>query len=127
MSRMASRGGLGRRLDAFRRRVAAVPFGLRLFLILAIALGIVGVVAYSLLSDRLEQHQTDVIAGEQQADAAGAEAIMSGSPRPDAIKEIDEQLDAIGNRPGTTEASLVGPTGVILASDNNSLVGESDF
>jgi diguanylate cyclase (GGDEF)-like protein len=115
-------GGSSRRSGACR----GVPFGLRLFAALAVALAIVGVVAYALMSERLEQHQIDDYAGKQQADAAGAEAQFATTPGPEAIREIDDLLDAAGARPGTTEASLIGPTGTIVASSDESLVGQTD-
>jgi diguanylate cyclase (GGDEF)-like protein len=100
---------------------------MRLFAALAVALALVGFVAYELISDRLEQHQIEVLAGEQQADAAGADQVFSESPsRAIAVREIDEVLEAVGRRPGTTEASLIGPEGVIIASNHDGLVGEGD-
>ena len=112
-----------RRLGFARQRLGALGFALRLFLTLGIALLVVGAIAYVLVSQRLEQLQIDGFARAQQADVEGFELIARDADRATAIREIDEVLEAIGRRPGTTEASLVGPERVIVASSDEELEG----
>lgn len=113
--------------DALRRRTDALGFGARLFLALAIALALVGVAGYKLISDRMHQQQLDIYARTQAADVRGFEAITRKYPRPRvAIREIDELLDALGRRPGAVEALLIGPDNVVRASNIEALNGKRD-
>jgi len=119
-------GWLARRLDRVRRGWRATTFALRLFLILGLALLIVGGVAYVAISRGLERHQIDSLARVQRADAQGFEAIAREHDRRTAIGEIHEILHAVGSRPGTVEASLVDPREVIVASSVERLHGTRD-
>jgi diguanylate cyclase (GGDEF)-like protein len=121
-----TRAGLGRRIDGGRRLLGRLGFGARLFLALALALLLVGAGAYFLTSDRLEQREIETVARDQQADVRGFEAVARESGRQTAVREIDERLDLIGGRPGTTEASLLDARGRIVASSNERLVGTTD-
>jgi diguanylate cyclase (GGDEF)-like protein len=98
-----------------------------LFLALVIALALVGALGYELISERMYQQQLDDYARTQRADAQGFEAIArkAGSPRV-AVREIDEQLDAIGRRPGTIEALLIGPDNIVRGSNIEALNGKRD-
>ena len=110
-----------------RRRINSLGFGLRLFLALVVALALVGAAGYKLISDRLYDQQLNSYARTQGADARGFEAIARKDARPRVVvREIDEQLDAIGWRPGTVEALLVDPDNVIRGSNIERLIGKRD-
>jgi diguanylate cyclase (GGDEF)-like protein len=117
---------LARRTEALRRRVDVLGFGARLFLALAIALALVGVAGYKLISDRMYQQQLDSYARTQQADADGFEAIARKYPPRATIRKIDELLDALGRRPGAVEALLIGSDNVVRASNIETLNGKRD-
>ncbi len=61
-----------------------------------------------------------------RADADGFEDVTRKSKPRVAIADIDEFLDAIGRRPGTIEATLIGPDNVVRASSIESLDGTRD-
>jgi diguanylate cyclase (GGDEF)-like protein len=110
---------------ALRHRLRAIGFGPRLFLALALALTLVGGAGYKVISSRLYQEQLDSYTRIQEADAKSFQAISRDYPDSRiAIREIDEQLDGIGRRPGTIEAILIGPDRVIRASNLESLTGK---
>ena len=120
-------GWLTRRADGLRRRVGVLGFGPRLFLTLVVALALVGAVGYELISDSLYRQQLDSYVRNQRADAEGFEAIARREARPRiAVREIDEQLDASGRRPGTVEALLIGPDNIVRASNIETLTGKRD-
>src|SRR6266516_1434452 len=116
---------LARRADALRRRVDALGFGPRLFLALVVALALVGAVGYELISARMYQQQLDSYARTQKGDARDLEAIARKfvAPRVEA-REFNELLDAIGDRPGTIEALLIGPDDIVRASSVKALNGK---
>jgi diguanylate cyclase (GGDEF)-like protein len=117
---------LTRRADTLRRGVRSLGFGVRLFLALVIALAVVGALGYRLISDGLYQQQIDNYVRIQQADVKTFEGIARENGRRVAVREIDEQLDGIGRRPGIAEALLVGPDRIIVASNIESLNGTRD-
>jgi diguanylate cyclase (GGDEF)-like protein len=119
-------GRVARGLDWARRRWGALSFAIRLFLILSLALLVVGGIAYVTISRGLEQHQIDSLARIQRADVKGFELTGRESTHRVAIREIDEVLDAVGRRPGATEVSLVDPREVIVASSVERLTGTRD-
>jgi diguanylate cyclase (GGDEF)-like protein len=116
-----------RRAGALRRRVDVLGFGPRLFLTLVVSLAMVGALGYELVSDRLDEQQLDSYASAQRADARGFEAIGRAYPRSRAaLGEIEGVLDALGRRPGTIEALLIGPGGVVRATAEEKLNGSRD-
>jgi diguanylate cyclase (GGDEF)-like protein len=115
---------LARRTDALRRRLDALGFGPRLFLALVVALALVGAAGYRLISSHLLQQQIDSYASAQKADVEGFEDAARKDGRPSvAVREIGKLLDAIGRRPGTVEATLIGPDSVVRASNIEALNG----
>src|SRR5947208_5944020 len=115
---------LARRTDALRRRVDALGFGPRLFLTLVVALALVGVAGYKLISASMYQEQLDSYARTQRGDARDLEAIARKFVVPRvATRELDEMVDGIGRRPGTVEALLIGPDDVVRASSVKALNG----
>jgi diguanylate cyclase (GGDEF)-like protein len=100
--------------------------GSRLLLALATSLVAVGAVSYVLISSQLRQDQIDNYTAIQHADARSFELLARRNPHRIAIREIGELLGAIGRRPGTDEAILVGPDRVIRASAENSRIGTED-
>ncbi len=112
---------LGRGADEVRRRLGALGFGVRLFLVLFVALALVGAVGYFVVSDHLESYEIDSYARDQRADAEGFEDLAAKHPPRVAIREIGHVLDAIGRRPGTLEALLIGPGHQVLASAEEGL------
>lgn len=100
--------------------------GARLLLALVASLVAVGAVAYALISSQLRQDQIDNYTEIQRADARSFERLARRSPHRVAIREIGELLDAIGRRPGTDEAILIGPDRVIRASAEKSRIGTED-
>ena len=122
MPRRISKGAI-----ALRRRIAALGFGTRLFLALAVALVLVGAGGYKFISSRLYQQQIDSYTLTQEADAKNFEAIArEHSNQRLTLREIDQQLNGIGLRPGTIEAILVGPDNVVQAADGAGLKGSGD-
>ncbi len=122
-----SRSWLNRRAEALRRRVGALGFGPRLFIALLFSLAVVGAVGYKLISDRLDRYQIESYARAQRADAGGFEDLARKYRRPEVvINDIDEFLDALGRRPDTIEATLIGPHNVVRASNIEALNGTRD-
>lgn len=110
-----------------RERLGGFGFGLRLSLALIAALLIVGALAYKLISDRLYDQQLASYSRVLEADAKGFEALGRRTASARArIREIDELLDALGRRPGTVEAVLVGPDNVVRATNLESTTGRRD-
>jgi diguanylate cyclase (GGDEF)-like protein len=115
---------LARRADSLRRRVGALGFGPRLFLALVVALALVAAVGYKLISARMYQQQLDSYARTQRGDARDLEAMARKTLGPGATaSEFNEVLGAIGDRPGTVEALLIGPGDVVRASSAKALNG----
>jgi diguanylate cyclase (GGDEF)-like protein len=110
------RSRIARGVDELRRRVGALGFGARLFGVLFLALALIGAVAYVVVSDHLQGYEIDSYARDQQADVRGFEDLARKLPPRAAFAEIDAVLDAIGRRPGTLEALLVGHGGVVRAA-----------
>jgi diguanylate cyclase (GGDEF)-like protein len=111
---------VGGRLQRFSassaRRWRHLGLGVRLFVPLLLALAVVGVVAYKVMSNRLYDQQIADYVRAQQADIRGFRAIAREYPeRKAAIREIDGQLDDIGRRPGVGEIELIAPDGTIRA------------
>lgn len=105
-----------RQAGELRRRLGAIGFGARLFLVLFFVLALVGTVSYFVVSDHLEGYEIDSYARDQRADAEGFEELAREHPPRVAIRGIDQVLDAIGRRPGTLEALLIGPDRTVRAS-----------
>jgi diguanylate cyclase (GGDEF)-like protein len=79
------------------------------------------------MSNRLQSYQINNYADAQNSDAAGFEAISRAAPGPVAyLNDVTELLGAIGRRPGTVEALLIGPDRTIAASGTRVLVGSVD-
>jgi diguanylate cyclase (GGDEF)-like protein len=115
-----------RHFDAVRRQMGALGFGARLFLALLIALALVGVVGYKLVSARLERYQIDSYAMTQQADVKGFEDIAEKSSPLVAARKIDLVLDTVGPRQGTLEALLISPNHIVAASADEKMNGRRD-
>jgi diguanylate cyclase (GGDEF)-like protein len=121
---------VSRRADDARRRLGAIGFGPRLLFAVVAALAVPAAVGYALISADLESYQIDSYESSQRADVRSIESIARKArlhPRVRGpIQEVDELLDALGRRPGTLEALLIDPSGVVRASNVDSLVGRHD-
>ena len=117
---------LSRRAGALRRRAESLGFGPRLFLALLIALAVVGAVGYRLISNRLAHYQIESYARNLRADADGFEDVARKHKPQIAIRDISEFLDALGRRPDTIEATLIGPGRIVRATNIESLNGRRD-
>ncbi|MDX6638474.1 MAG: hypothetical protein QOJ01_1985 [Solirubrobacterales bacterium] len=116
---------LRKRRDTLRLRVERVGFGARLFLALAVALVLAGVVGDTLISDRLGQFQIDTYGSVQRADAKAIEEIVRTSQRSQSkFQNIQALLNAAGKRPGTLEAMLIGPDNIVRLSNSAAFTGK---
>jgi diguanylate cyclase (GGDEF)-like protein len=108
-------------------RDTTFAFGARLFGTVLLTFALIGVVGYVLEQRSLEQRQVADYAAVQQADAKGLETVDDSSPsRAAAIRQIDQFLSIVEQRPGTVSAILVDPHRVVAASGNGVLVGSID-
>lgn len=106
----------------------SVRFGLRLLLSFGLTLLLVGVVGYALIVRELRSSQINRYAAEQRTDVAVFEAKGRRAPTPaGAIRQIDEVLDAIAQRPGTLEALLIDRDGLVVAAGDGRIVGLRDM
>ncbi|HEY5044267.1 MAG TPA: bifunctional diguanylate cyclase/phosphodiesterase [Solirubrobacteraceae bacterium] len=114
------------------RRIAhengsALSFGARLFLAIALTFALIGVIGYTLVDHNLEQRQIAHYAADVQADARGFEEVGAhASTRAQALRDIDQLLDAIARRPGTLEALLIDQRHVVTAASEDRLVGTTE-
>jgi diguanylate cyclase (GGDEF)-like protein len=110
------------------RRDGNAAFGLRLFVAIAAALVVIGLLANVVLTDQLKRRQIADYATTQQADVKTFEALGREFRDPRvAVREVAEVLIAIGRRPGTIEALLIDRDRVVRASGTDeSTVGERD-
>jgi diguanylate cyclase (GGDEF)-like protein len=109
------------------RDESTAAFALRLILSFTVTLLLVGVVGYLLMDRELRGSQVETQADVQRADVRTFE--LKGAEEPTialAIREIDEVMDAIAERPGTLEALLVNERRVVVAAGDDSLVGEHE-
>jgi diguanylate cyclase (GGDEF)-like protein len=135
----ASRTGrsLRLRLDPRRwlaeRRVAgengsAFGFGIRLFVAIALAFALIGVIGYVLVDRNLQRRQIDSYAAIQRADADGFEDEIAGTAGEAGVeRHVEEQLRGVQRRPGTLEAVLIDQQHIVRASGNGHLNGARDF
>ena len=116
---------MGRRLVG--ENDTAFGFGARLFVTIALTFALIGITGYVFIDRNLERRQIANDAAVQQADAKGFEdeGARAASPA-DAIRRIDQLLDAITRRPGTLEALLIDQQHVVRASGNERLNGTRD-
>ncbi len=127
---------LRRTLDLRRwlaeRRIAgengsAFSFGARLFVTIALAFALIGIVGYVLIDRNLEHRQLENYAADLRADAQGFEDMDAHAASPaDVIPGIDRLLNAIARRPGTLEALLIDQRHVIRAAGEDRLIGTKD-
>ncbi|MDX6622204.1 MAG: hypothetical protein QOE75_136 [Solirubrobacterales bacterium] len=99
-----------------RRRWSAIGPGIRLILVLALALALTGGGAYMLISDQLREDQIEDFTRLQEADARGLEAVGANLSEAAAVAAAGQGLEAISEREGISEALLIGPGGVVRAS-----------
>jgi diguanylate cyclase (GGDEF)-like protein len=128
-----SSGGLRhpRRWLAERRRSderdTSFAFGARLFGTVLLTFALIGAVGYVLEQRSLEQRQIADYAAVQQADAKGLEKVDNSSrSRATAIRQIDQFISIVEQRPGTVSVILVDPHRVVTASGTGALVGTTD-
>jgi diguanylate cyclase (GGDEF)-like protein len=108
-------------------RDATFAFGARLVGTVVLTFALIGVVGYVLEQRGLEQRQIADYAAVQRADAGGLEKVDGSAPsRADAIRQIDQFLNIVQQRPGSLSAILVDPEHVVRASDNGAIVGTID-
>jgi diguanylate cyclase (GGDEF)-like protein len=125
--RTLARGGRRLPLRSATLGSRRVGFGIRLLAALLTTLALVGTVGYFALASQLRSGQIDDYASIQQADVRSFESIgrTEGSIAP-TLREIDEQLDAIAQRPGTLETLLIDSRSIIVQSGDDALVGTYD-
>jgi diguanylate cyclase (GGDEF)-like protein len=99
-----------------RRRWSAIGPGVRLILVLVLALALTGGAAYMLISDQLREDQIEDFTRLQEADARGLEAVGANLGEAAAVAAAGKGLEAIEQREGISEALLIGPGGVVRAS-----------
>ncbi|HZO05116.1 MAG TPA: EAL domain-containing protein [Solirubrobacterales bacterium] len=109
-----------------RRRWSAIGPGVRLILVLVLALVLTGGAAYLLISDEMRTDQIDAFSRLQEADARGLETVSAGLSEPAAVAAAGKGLEAIREREGVSEALLIGPDGVVRASGGGKPVGSVD-
>ena len=108
-------------------RDATFAFGARLLGTVLLTFALIGVVGYVLEQRSLEQRQIADYAAVQQADAKGLEKVDDNAlNRADAIRQIDQFLTIVEQRPGSASAILVDPRHVVTASGNGALLGSTD-
>jgi diguanylate cyclase (GGDEF)-like protein len=89
---------------------------MRLVLALVITLAAIGGISYSLMAGRLRSEQTAGYNRIVQADVTGFEALGRTSQTPArAVREIDQLLNAVGDRAGVIEARLIDQRRVVVA------------
>jgi diguanylate cyclase (GGDEF)-like protein len=108
------------------RYFSRIPFAVRLFGALAIALAVVGVAGFKLISDRLQTQEIARHLDDQLADVSGFEAEARLEPRGVLLHDIGEVLETLLDRPGVEEAILIGPDTVVRAAGEDRLVGTKD-
>jgi diguanylate cyclase (GGDEF)-like protein len=113
-------------MPRIRRNLARIPFALRLFGSLAIALAVVGVLGYKLVSSELERQEIQRHLDDQLADASNFEARAGTESEAALYREISEVLEALLARPGVEEAILIGPDTRVVAAGEDDLVGTQD-
>jgi hypothetical protein len=102
-------------------------FGLRLILTFGVTLALVGFVGYRLILHELRTSQIETYSATQRADAVSLESLAAATgSKAEAIREIDEFIDLIAKRPGTLETSLIDQRGVVVASGDDTHVGQVD-
>ncbi len=108
-------------------RDASFAFGARLSATVLLTFALIGLAVYLLQQRNLEHRQIADYAVVQQADAKGFQKLAADLRNPKvAIREIDQFLNIVEERPGTASALLVNPAHVVVASGNNAFVGTTD-
>ncbi len=101
-------------------------FVVRLFLSVVVTIGAACVAGYLYFSQHLEQALVEAKASEQHATALSFAETVKGASRPEALQHLQQLLDALGSRPGTVEAILIGPDYRIKAAADHRQVGQVD-
>ncbi|MEA2412781.1 MAG: hypothetical protein QOC77_3342 [Thermoleophilaceae bacterium] len=92
-----------------------------------VTLAIVGGAGYAAMFDELERHQIDTYANAHRADAETLESFSNSvDSQNTTLTKVNEMLTAIGRRPGTLEALLIGKGGVVRAAADPQHVGARD-
>ncbi len=105
----------------------SLAFGARLIVAVLLTFALIGVVGYVLEQRSLEQRQIADYAAVQQADAKGLEKVDDNAPnRIDAIRQLDQFMSIVEQRPGAASAILVDPRRTVTASARRDLVGSTD-
>jgi diguanylate cyclase (GGDEF)-like protein len=88
---------------------------------------LVGVGSYVLIAAELKDRLVASYAEAQRADIKSLEAVAARSgDDAETIREIDEVLDAVGERPGTRETLLIDRGRIVRASADDDAVGTRD-
>lgn len=128
MSKTATRRVLKRRkARGTSDQRAAHRFRLRLIATIVLTLTVVGLIGYQSMAHELKTQLFDSYTAEHRADAQGAELVGTRTrSTAAAVGEIRDLLDAIARRPNVVETLLIDRHGVIQASANRALLGETD-
>jgi diguanylate cyclase (GGDEF)-like protein len=121
------RRGLRARLTSLSARSSTFAFSVRLCLAIAATFALLGTTGYVMLGDQLQRHLVDTYAAEHRADARSfADAELRARDSFAAHRQIGTLLAAVAQRPGVSEALLIGPGNVVEAAGNPTAVGRRD-
>src|SRR4051794_24200408 len=116
--------GLRARLTSLSAHNSTFAFSVRLCLAIAATFAALGTTAYVLVGDQLHHRLLDTYAAEHRADGRSfANVELRARSSFGAHHEIGELLGGIGQRPGVTEAVLVGAGDVVEAAGDPAAVG----
>src|SRR4051812_30062218 len=116
--------GLRVRLTSLSAHNSTFAFSVRLCLAIAATFAALGTTAYVLVGDQLHHRLLDTYAAEHRADGRSfANVELRARSSFGAHHEIGELLGGIGQRPGVTEAVLVGAGDVVEAAGDPAAVG----
>jgi diguanylate cyclase (GGDEF)-like protein len=99
-----------------------------LFVAIAVAFFLVGVVGYLVMSDEFNDQQRSDYAAVERADALNLESVSAQAGSPErVIVQTDQLLDAIARRPGVLEALLIDRNHVVQAAGESGLTGRTEM
>src|SRR4051794_36186572 len=108
-------------------RSSTFAFTVRLSLAIAATFAVLGIAGYLMMGDQLHRRLLATYAGDHRGDAATFIAAGLRDPSDsEAHRDIRELLAAIAERPGVTEAALIGPDGIVEASNHPVDIGRRD-
>ncbi len=108
-------------------RSSTFGFSVRLSLAIAATFVLLGTAGYVMVGDQLQRRLVATYAGDHRADAQSfADAELRAPDSFAAHRRIGVLLAAIAQRPGVTEATLIGPDNIVEAAGEPTAVGDRD-